>query len=452
MRKEKRRNIDLTRGTIWRLILVYCLPILAGNLFQQLYTTVDAIILGQFAGKTGLAAIDSVYSLLKLPVNFFIGLSTGVTILISQYFGAKDEKSLSRTVHTGIGFAAAGGILLSAAGAAFAPQCLNAMQVPEEILGLVLAYVRIYFGGLFLNLLFNIGSGILRAVGDSKTPFYVLVIAGAANIILDLVFVALLKMNAAGAALATVLSQGLSAALIIRALARTEAAYRFDFTRLSFDRTVLKNIFRLGLPIGFQSALFPVANMMVQSSINRTGTDNIAAWALCGKLDFVIWLAADSLTAAVSTFVAQNYGSKDYSRCRSGVRIGTAMTAGIVILFSAVLYLWSEPLGRLFINTNDGNIAETAGGIMQFIAPAYFLYVFGESLSGAIRGTGKSFIPMLITLLTTCVPRILWIVLAVPHSEDIIRILGCYPVSWAVTAAVFIIYYQFYRRRVLPDG
>ena len=155
MRKEKRRNIDLTKGTIWRLILVYCLPILAGNLFQQLYTTVDAVILGQFAGKTGLAAIDSVYSLLKLPVNFFIGLSTGVTILISQYFGAKDEKSLSRAVHTGIGFAAAGGILLSAAGAAFAPQCLNAMQVPEEIRGLALAYVRIYFGGLFLNLLFR---------------------------------------------------------------------------------------------------------------------------------------------------------------------------------------------------------------------------------------------------------------------------------------------------------
>jgi len=452
LKKEKKRNIDLTEGTIWKLILVYCLPILAGNLFQQLYTTVDAVILGQFAGKTGLAAIDSVYSLLKLPVNFFIGLSTGVTILISQYFGAKDEESLSRAVHTGVGFAVAGGILLSAAGMAFAPQCLTAMQVPDEIRELALAYVRIYFGGLFLNLLFSIGSGILRAVGDSRTPFYVLIIAGVVNIILDLVFVAQLKLNAAGAALATVFSQGLSAVLIIRTLAKADAGCRFEFVRLSFDRTVLKNIFRVGLPIGFQSALFPIANMMVQSAINRTGTDNIAAWALCGKLDLIIWLAADSLTAAISTFVAQNYGSKDYGRCRSGVRIGTGMTVGVVILFSAVLYVWSEPLGRLFINAKDGNIAEIAGRIMRVIAPAYFLYVFGEAFSGAIRGTGKSFMPMLIALLTTCAPRILWIVLAVPRSEDILRILGCYPASWAITAAVFIIYYQFYRRKVLPAG
>ena len=443
------KNVDLTTGPIWKRLLVYFLPILAGSLFQQLYTTVDAVILGQFAGKTGLAAIDSVYSLLKLPVNFFIGLSTGATIMISQRFGAKDDEALSRAVHTGMGFALVGGLLLSVAGVTVAPLCLDAMRVPDEIRELALSYVRIYFGGLFLSLLFNIGSGIIRAVGDSRTPFHVLIVAGAANIALDLIFVAWLKLNAAGAALATVVSQGLSAALILRALARAKAAYRLDLKQLSFDGSILKNIFRLGLPIGFQSALFPIANMMVQSAINRTGTDNIAAWALCGKLDFAIWLIADSLAAAISTFVAQNYGSNNHSRCRSGVRVGLGMTLGAVALISAVLYWWSEPLGRLFINAGDGNIAELAAQIMRFIAPAYFLYVFGEVLSGAIRGTGESFTPMLITLLTTCAPRILWITLAVPQSEDIIHILGCYPLSWAITAIVFIVYYQFNKRKVL---
>ena len=257
--KEKRRSVDLTTGPIWKRLLVYFLPILAGSLFQQLYTTVDAVILGQFAGKTGLAAIDSVYSLLKLPVNFFIGLSTGATIMISQRFGAKDEESLSRAVHTGMGFALAGGLLLSIAGVIIAPMCLDAMRVPDEIRELALGYVRIYFGGLFLNLLFNIGSGILRAVGDSRTPFLILIVAGVANIALDLVFVAWLKLNAAGAALATVISQGLSAALILRVLARAKAAYRLDLKQLSFDGSVLKNIFRLGLPIGFQSAMFPMS-------------------------------------------------------------------------------------------------------------------------------------------------------------------------------------------------
>ena len=446
MTKEK-RGVDLTEGSVGKRLLLYFLPILAGSLFQQLYSTVDAVILGQFAGKTGLAAIDAVYSFLKLPVNFFVGLSAGTTILISQFFGARDNSSLSKAVHTGICFALAGGLALSVLGFLVAPLCLKAMEVPRELFDLSLSYVRILFGGFALSMLYNVGAGILRAVGDSKTPFYVLIAAGGANVVLDLVLVAIFKMNAPGAALATVFAQGLSAALVLRVLLRTRAPYRVSGAELRIDKAMLHSICRIGLPVGLQSALYPVANMMVQSGINRTGTDNIAAWALCGKLDFMIWLIADSLSEAVSTFVAQNHGAGKYARTRYGVRVGLFMTVGFIALISAALFFGSVSLGRLLINPADLNIAFEAGRIMHFLAPLYCLYAIGEVYAGAIRGTGETFRPMLITLLGTCATRILWILFVVPRHPGFYTILGCYPVSWAVTAVAFFLYYQAHQRR-----
>ena len=282
-----------------------------------------------------------------------MGLSAGTTILISQFFGARDNSSLSKAVHTGICFALAGGLALSVLGFLVAPLCLKAMEVPRELFGGSLSYVRILFGGFALSMLYNVGAGILRAVGDSRTPFYVLIVAGGANVVLDLVFVAIFKMNAPGAALATVLAQGLSAVLVLRVLLRTRAPYRVSGAEFRVDKAMLHSICRIGLPVGLQSALYPVANMVVQSGINRTGTDNIAAWALCGKLDFMIWLIADSLSEAVATFVAQNHGAGKYARTRYGVRVGLFMTVGFIALISAALFFGSVSLGRLLINPAD---------------------------------------------------------------------------------------------------
>ena len=448
----KRRNIDLTQGVIWKNLLLFFLPILAGSLFQQLYTTLDAVVVGQFTGKTGLAAIDSVYSFLKLPVNFFVGLSTGATILISQYFGKRNASGLSKAVHTAIAFAFSGGLLLSIAGIALAPCFLDLLDVPEDIFTMTLSYVRIYFVGLAPAMLYNIAAGILRAMGDSKTPFYYLVIASTVNFLLDLLFVGLFGWGVAGAALSTVMGQAISAVLVIRTLIKTNLACKVYPRQIRFHPPVLKVIFSIGMPVGLQSALYPIANMMIQANINALGTSHIAAWALCGKLDFLIWLLVDSLAAAISTFVAQNYGAKQYDRILKGVKIGTGMTLLPVIALSAVLFLWAQPLGKLFINAADHDVLPLAGQLMRMLSPLYFLYVFGEVLSSAIRGTGETFKPMLLTLIGTCACRILWILLIVPKNQTIQTIICSYPVSWFLTSAGFIVYYVLFSKRKLRSA
>lgn len=441
-----RKALDLTTGTIWKALLLYFFPILAGALFQQLYATADAVILGKFAGKEGLAAIDSIYNLLKLPVNFFSGLSAGAAIIISQCFGEKEQNNLSKAVHTAVLFSFIGGLLLSVVCVTAAPLGLKLMEVPEEIFPLALGYVRIYFGGLIVSMIYNICAGILRAVGDSQTPFWILAVSGAVNVGLDLLFVAALGWSAPGAALATVLAQTVSAGAAMAVLIRRRASYQVVLRQLRFDRPVLKKIFSLGLPMAMQSILYPISNMTVQAAVNQTGTDNIVAWALCGKLDFLIWLAVDSFGAAIATFVAQNYGARQYHRCRKGVRIGLGMALAMVILISGVLFLWSEPLGRLILRPADAPIATITERLMHMMAPLYFLYVFGEIYAGAIRGEGESLRPMVITLLGTCATRILWIWF-VPHHNRLLAILAVYPVSWAVTSLAFVIYYHLFRTR-----
>ena len=430
------KSFDLTKGVIWRAIITFCIPLLARSLFQQLYTTVDAVIIGQFAGKQGLAAIDAVYSLLKLPTNFLVGLSNGAMILISQYCGGKKERELSDTVHNAMIFSALSGLLFSVIGVVIAPMCISWVKVPSDIAPLSLAYVRICFGGLIFSTVFNMGAGILQAIGDSKTPFYILLATGSINVFLDIVFIRFLCWGVTGAALATVAAQVISALIVLCPLIRGKNRVHVKSAETKLDMSVLKSIVWLGLPIGAQSVFYPIANMMIQTAINQTGTDNIAAWALCGKLDFLIWLCADSLASAISVFVAQNYGAKQHSRIRQGVQVGLIMTVSVIAAISTILYFWYEPLGRLVINADDYDVIPLMGGVMRFLAPLYFTYVFGEVLSGAIRGMGETFKPMLLTLAGTCITRIVWIAF-VPHN-NLHTILVSYPLSWILTALLFV--------------
>ena len=316
------KGLDLTEGSIWRKIVIFALPILVGSLLQQLYTTVDAIIIGQFAGKNALAAIDAVYNLIKLPVNFFTGVSSGATIIISQYYGAKERERVSNASHTAILFAFSGGLLLSILGMLFAPFCLERLQVPDDIYQGALSYVRIYFAGMAVSMTYNIGAGIFRAVGNSKTPFYFLIAANITNVLLDVLFIAVFRWGVAGAALTTVLSQILSAFLVTIALVKTDLPCKIHLIKLRFHKAYLAEIISLGLPVGIQTTLYPLANMMIQSNINVFGTNSIAAWAVCGKLGFLIWLITDSLCTTISTFVAQNYGARKYERaCTTGLPV-----------------------------------------------------------------------------------------------------------------------------------
>ncbi|MDR0723348.1 MAG: MATE family efflux transporter [Treponema sp.] len=442
------KKYDLTEGVIWKKLLFFLLPIFGGTLFQQFYTTIDAVIIGQFAGKDALASIEAILNLTKLPINFFIGISVGATIIIAQYIGAKETEKLSRAVHTAVAFAFTGGIIISAIGILGSPVFLRLLNVPDDIYAYTLSYARIYFAGMAVSMTYNIGTGILRAAGDSKTPFYFLIASSIANVLLDLIFVGLFKWHTAGAALATVLSQLLSAVLVITALLRTPMPCRITLKKIRFHKPVLGEIFLLGLPAGFQSSSYSIANMIIQSSINTFGVNRIAAWAVCGKLDFLIWVTVDSFGAAISTFVAQNFGARLYGRARSGVISCLGMSLVIIVIISAILYLFCPSLSRMFVN--DHEVITLAVSLIRFISPSYFLYIWGVILSGAIRGTGDTLKPMALTFLGTCACRILWILFAAPLWPTLKMVILSFPVSWFITSASFIVFYQIHKVQKLP--
>ncbi|SUB74882.1 MATE family efflux transporter [Peptoniphilus indolicus] len=437
--KKFLQKFNLTEGTVWKIMLQFAMPIFLGTLFQSLYTTVDAIIIGRFAGKEALASIESVFTLTKMPINFFAGLASGATIIISQYYGAKKNKEVSDASHNAMLFAFVGGIALTVIGCILSPFAIKAIRVPNEIVTDAQRYIFIYFSGIVVSMLYNVGAGILRALGNSKTPFYFLIAANFLNVILDLIFVAFFRLGVVGAAIATVFSQCLSTVLIVVALTKTKLPCQISFKNLRFHKIHVIEIFKLGLPIGIQSVLYPLSNTIVQASINSIGVDSIAAWAVCGKLDFLIWAISDAFSVAVATFVAQNYGAQKYERARNGVRVGLIMALTSISVVSCVLYFCGEIFAQLLID--DENVIFITSQIMHFIAPLYLIYVFCDILPGAIRGTGDTFRPMVITLLGTCISRILWVLFIVPLNHTLITVLSCYPISWGITAFIYIVYY-----------
>ena len=442
------RNSDLTEGIIWKTLIIFTVPILVGNFFQHLYTTADAVIVGRFTGKEGLAAIDSIFSLLRLPVNLFSGLSAGSSILISQLYGAKKYHDLSKTMHTALVLTFIVGTFLSVIGVLSAPALLGMMGVPSDIFNATLIYARIYFGGMLISLFYNIAAGILRAMGNAQTPFYALVVSSGINVILDIVFIGVFKWGIGGAAFATVLAQLCSASILFVTLSKKSSLCPLYISKFKVYGTVVAAITKLGIPIGLQSILFPAANMIIQARVNATGTENIAAWALCGKLDFLIWILLEAMVTSVSTFVAQNYGAKKYDRVSTGVRTGLLMSTAIIGILSAILYLWCVPLGKLFIGAEDYGILTIAERLMHLMAPFYTVFVFSEILSAAMYGIGETFKPMIITLLGICVCRILWIWCVVPRYPSIEVIVWAFPVSWSLTTVAFIVAYLRLRRNI----
>jgi MATE efflux family protein len=435
----EQRKSELTEGVIWKTLLVFTLPILAGNFFQHLYTIADAVIIGRFTGKEGLAAIDSVFSLLKLPVNLFSGLSAGSSILISQLYGAKKYGELSKTIHTALMLTLITGALLSVTGVLLSPALLVMMDVPADIFDATLLYVRIYFGGMLISLFYNIAAGILRAMGNAKTPFYALMVSSGINIVLDILFVGVFKWGIGGAAFATVLAQLCSAVILVVTLSKKSSLCPLHIPKLKEYGTAA--IAKLGIPIGLQSILFPIANMIIQARINSTGTEHIAAWALCGKLDFLIWISLEAMTTAVSTFVAQNYGAKKYDRVNTGIRIGLLMGVMVIGILSAILYFWSVPLGMLFIGAENYGVLTTMERLMHLIAPFYTIFIFAEIFSAAMYGIGETLKPMIITLLGICMFRVLWIWFIIPQNPSIEVIVWAFPASWILSTGVFTVAY-----------
>lgn len=445
---DRHHGINLTEGVIWTVLLKFTLPIFLGILFQSFYATVDAVIIGRFAGKNALAAIESVFLLVRLPVNFFTGLASAATIIVSQHFGAGQYDHVAKASHNAVLFSFAGGGIAALLAARFSPLFIQMVNVPAEIQSAAHSYLLITFSGMAVLMLYNMGSGIIRAIGNSKAPFYFLVIGNCCNVILDLIFIAVLHMGIKGAAAATVLSQLISAVLVMRFLIRTDSPCRIYLKKLRFYKDELKSIFTLGLPIAIQSTLFPVSNIIVQSSINTFGVNHIAAWAVCGKLDFLIWYISEAFGISVTTFSAQNHGAGKGWRIRASVTSGLAMSLSLVACCSAGLYLFSRPLSAVLVN--DPAVIATASETIMFLAPFYSLYVFCEIFPGAIKGTGETFRPMLVTLVCTCLSRVIWVTFLPEIYRTFKMTLLCYPFSWALTGTVFAIYYAIWIKKAAP--
>lgn len=440
LRAELDNSNSITEGVIWKNLLVFFFPILLGTFFQQLYNTADAIIVGKFVGKEALAAVGGATgNLINLVVGFFVGLSSGATVILSQFYGGRRYQEVGKTVHTAAALALSGGLLLTAVGIALSPMLLSLMGTPEDVMGYAVTYIRIYFTGMIPSLIYNIGSGVLRAVGDSRRPLLFLISACMVNILLDVVLVVGLEMGVAGAALATILSQTVSAVLVILTLMRTSNTYRLEPKKIRFHTDLLRRIVQIGFPAGLQSVLYSVSNVIIQASVNGFGTDVLAAWTAYGKLDGLFWMTVSAFGVAITTFVGQNFGAKQYDRMRRSVRVCMLMTLGATLLLSAVLLLLGGALFRLF--TDDAKVVEQGVVVLRLLVPTYATYICIEILAGAMRGAGDSLIPTLLTLFGVCLLRIVWVMGIAPAYNSLSVVLLSYPITWVVTSAMFIVYY-----------
>ena len=449
MERIENTTNTIVDGVIWKGLLKFFFPIMLGTLFQQLYNTVDAVVVGQFVGTQALAAVGGSSSqIVNLFIGFFVGLSSGATVIVSQYFGAREDKGVSRAVHTAMALAFIAGAVMTVVGLVLAPAMLEIMNTTEDTIADSTLYLRIVFLSMIPSMVYNVGSSILRAIGDSRSPLYFLAAACLVNVVLDLAFVLIFRMGVAGVAIATSIAQAVSAVLVFVALCRAKGSYRIIPREIRPERELLARTVRIGLPTGLQSVLYAVSNIIITTSINGFGTDTVAAWVAFGKVDALFWLILSAFGVAIMTFVGQNYGARKFDRVHKSLKVALAIAAVTSIVFSAVLLLVGQYVFRLF--TNDQTVMDVAIYMMMCMVPGYVLYVPIELISGALRGMGDTLIPTVITAVGICALRVLWIFAVVPLWHDILAITISYPISWLLTSAAFILYYARVRRKLLP--
>ena len=443
MRRLIRQRPDvngITEGVIWKQLLLFFFPIMLGTFFQQLYNTADAIIVGKAVGKEALAAVGgSTGTLINLLVGFFVGLASGASVIIAQLFGARRAQDVSRAVHTTIALALSSGALLTAVGLLCAGGILELMGTPQEVMAYALPYLNIYFLGMIPQLVYNIGSGVLRAVGDSRRPMLFLICAALTNIVLDVLLVLGLGLGVRGAAIATVLSQVVSAVLILVSLCHAQPVYRLHFRRIRFHGDMLLRIVRIGLPAGLQSVMYSLSNMIIQASVNGFGTDVMAAWTAYGKIDGLYWMMISAFGVSITTFAGQNFGARRYDRMRRSVRVCLGMAAGVTVFMTALILAVGRPMLGMF--TDDAHVVEMGMSIIRLIVPTWITYLCIEILSGAMRGAGDSLMPTLMTLTGVCLMRVFWVTVVVPRMHQLPVLMLSYPITWVITSCMFIVYY-----------
>lgn len=449
---ETRERQQITEGVIWKQLLILFFPILMGTFFQQMYNTVDTIIVGRLVGTEALAAVGATGPLVSMVNGFFIGVSSGATVVLSQAYGAGDRKGVEDSIHTGVALSLVLGVMLTAIGICLGGRVMGWMGTPENCMADATTYLRIYFAGSIGTVVYNMGAGILRAMGDSKRPMLFLMVTCILNVVLDLLFVAVLHMGVAGAALATVLSQMISAVLPIVVLLRQKED-RLELRKLRIERSLLGRILRIGIPAGLQFVTFDFSNILIQSGINSFGDITMAAWTAHGKTDALTWMVTGAFGVSITTFVGQNFGAQKYSRIRKGTWTCLAMGVVMVAALDALLLAFRTPI--LGIYTDNPEVIAVGSMVMLSIMPYEFLFMPIEVFAGTMRGVGNSLMPTLITGSCVCLFRVVWLMTAVRHWHSLKTLTLSYPLSWALAAAVFLVVYfkgNWLRRRITQCG
>ncbi|HIR60733.1 MAG TPA: MATE family efflux transporter [Candidatus Faecivivens stercoravium] len=429
----------MTQGTIWKQLIYFAFPLLIGNLFQQLYNTVDSVVVGNFVSTEALAAVGSVTPIINMLVGFFSGLATGAGVVISQFFGAKNGQMLHKAVHTTLLMTVGLGVIFTFIGIFMTPLMLNLMSTPADVFDGAALYLRIYFGGVLGLMLYNMVSGILRAVGDSKRPLYFLILSSLLNVVLDLAFVLIFHWGIAGVAIATIIAQFISAFLLLVVLARSDEDYKLVLRDLKMDAEILKRIVRIGLPAGLQMAVTSFSNVFVQSYINRFGSACMAGWTSYSKIDQFVLLPMQSLSLSATTFVGQNLGAGNLSRAKKGTRVSMAISVAITAVLTVLLIAFSSQLLMLF--NQDENVLYYGNIFIRYLAPFYVICCINQIFAGSLRGAGDATGPMIIMLLSFVVFRQIYLFVGSQFFDSIIFVGLGYPAGWLVCSVFMAIHY-----------
>lgn len=443
-------EIDMLNGPVLPKMLSFALPLVLSSVLQLTFNAADVIVVGRFEGDAALAAVGAPGALINLLINLFLGLSVGANVVVAQAYGANDYRGTGEAVHTSIALSLLGGVSMGIFGFFAAGFCLGLMRTPAEVLPLATAYMRIYFLGMPANMLYNFGAAILRAVGDTRRPLTYLTIAGVVNVALNLLFVIVFHMGVQGVALATIISQMISAALVILCLIRSDGAIHLDPRKIRFHGRKVAQICKVGLPAGLQGMVFSISNVLIQSTVNSFGKTVVAGNTTASNVEGYIYVSMNAIYQAAITFTGQNVGAKKYHRISRVARAALTTVAGIGLALGAVLWVFMKPLFHIY--TNDEAVVSAAAIRSTVIAPTYFLCGMMDTTVGLLRGMGASVVPMVVSVLGACVLRILWIMFIFPLNPTLNMLYISYPVSWFITFCAHMVCYFIIKNRKYPVG
>lgn len=435
----QKKNGDMIYGNVFQSIIRFTVPLLIGNFFQQMYNTVDSYVVGNYVNTSALAAVGASTSVINMLVGFFMGLSAGAGVVISQYFGAMKKQEMSMAIHCSLALTGLLAVVFTAAGILFTRPLLRAIGVPEEVLPHSTLYLTIYFGGIIFSLYYNMGAGILRAVGDSRNPLIYLATASLVNIALDFLFVCAFGMGIAGVGIATVIAQAVSSAMVLYKLMHTEEDYRVELKKIRFHKTMIKKIVSFGFPTALQQSITSFSNVIVQSYINFFGTAAIAGYSTTLRIDGFMQLTLQSFNMTISTFVGQNIGAKKFKRVKKGVYATWLMSSSIILVGAVIANRFGSSLISIF--TDDEAVIANGTTMLRLFSYAYMAQPVIQTLNGALRGAGRSRVPMYFMLGSFVVLRQIYLMIAVPLTGSLAIVFAGWPITWVVCAIGMLIYY-----------